>query len=68
LHRNGSARYVLGNVKIDQGRLGEAYELHRVALACWRDKSYGHDHHKTGDATHKLGWHLARMGHHEEAL
>jgi hypothetical protein len=59
--------YILGNVRISQKRLDDAYDLHQRALYCWKG-TYGDDHHKTGDAYHKFGWHLTRIGRHEEAL
>ena len=65
--RTGSALYVLGNVRITQGRLEDVYDLHKKALACWT-VTYGEDHHKTGDASHKFGWHLARRGEYMQAL
>ncbi len=58
--RIGHQKYVLGNVRIDQGRLPEAFDLHQSALACWRN-TLGEEHHKTGDAWHKMGWHFARL-------
>ncbi|EFR04153.1 SesB protein [Nannizzia gypsea CBS 118893] len=56
----GHMKYVLGNVRIDQNRLDEAFELHKSALKCWRQTQ--EQHHKTGDAWHKVGWHYARLG------
>jgi len=58
--------YVLGNVRISQNELDEAYSLHKRALITWR-KTYGEEHHKTGDAWHKKAWHEARLGKLEEA-
>ncbi|KAM5452137.1 hypothetical protein MaudCBS49596_003491 [Microsporum audouinii] len=56
----GHMKYVLGNVRIDQNRLDEAFELHKSALECWRQTQ--EQHHKTGDAWHKVGCHYARIG------
>ncbi|TPX18479.1 uncharacterized protein E0L32_011592 [Thyridium curvatum] len=54
----GHMKYVLGNVRLDQQRFDEAFELHTDALDCWR-KTQPY-HHKTGDACHKVGWHHTR--------
>jgi TolA-binding protein len=62
----GHMLYVLGNVRISQKRLDEAYSLHKRTINCWL-KTYGEEHHKTGDAWHKLGWHEARLRNFEEA-
>jgi hypothetical protein len=56
----GSMLYVLGNVRVSQMRMSEAYDLHNRALDNWR-KTYGEAHHKTGDAFHKRAWHEARL-------
>jgi len=56
----GHMKYVLGNVRIDHARLDEAFDLQQSALACWR-KTLGEEHHKTGDAWHKMGWHFMRL-------
>lgn len=58
--------YCLGNVRIDQSRLDEAFNLHLCAVKLWK-ATFG-DHHKLGDAYHKLGWHLARKGDHAAAV
>ncbi|KAK2741130.1 hypothetical protein FQN57_005731 [Myotisia sp. PD_48] len=63
----GHAFYVLGNLRIDQGRPDEAYELHTKAFQNW-EKTLGTEHHKTADAYHKLGWHLSRKGDHLSAM
>ncbi|RWA09517.1 hypothetical protein EKO27_g5578 [Xylaria grammica] len=62
----GHMNYILGNVRISQGRIDEAFGSHQIALACWR-KVMGENHHKTGDAWHKSGWHLCRQGKLEES-
>lgn len=54
----GHAWYWFGNVRIGQNRLDEAFNMHLRAVKLWK-VTYG-DHHRTGDAYHKLGWHLAR--------
>ena len=59
--------YVLGNVRISQGRLPDAFDLHKRALKNWC-VTYGKDHHKTGDAFYKVAWHLLRTGKLNEAL
>lgn len=77
--RIGHMRYVLGNVRISQSALTdpesvrdsqsaleEAHILHQKALKCWR-VVMGEYHHKTGDAWHKNGWHLARKGQFQDA-
>lgn len=56
----GHMLYVLGNVRISQNQLEEAYSLHERALNNWL-KTSGEEHHKTGDAWHKKGWHEARL-------
>ncbi|KAF2685916.1 TPR-like protein, partial [Lentithecium fluviatile CBS 122367] len=56
----GHMLYVLGNVRISQNQLNEAYSIHKRALKNWR-VTYGDEHHKTGDAWHKKGWHEARL-------
>lgn len=62
----GHMKYVLGNVRIDQGRMDDAFTLHKSARDCWL-VTFGKEHHKTGDAWHKVGWHLCRMERWEEA-
>jgi hypothetical protein len=63
-------RYVLGNVRISQSRLDsvnrarllqEAFSLHEATLDIWL-QTLEKEHHKTGDAYHKLGWHHLRQG------
>jgi Tetratricopeptide repeat len=65
--RAGHAMYVLGNVRIREGALDEAFALHRRSLKCF-EATYGLSHHKTGNARLKVAWHLARVGEYEEAL
>jgi len=65
--RTGSALYVLGNVRISQNRLDDAFDLHKRALQCWI-KTYGKEHHKTGDAYHKVGWHFMQSEKYIDAL
>lgn len=62
----GHAMYILGNIRIGQDRLVEAYQLHERALTCWK-QTYG-VHHKTGDANYKLAWHLAYRKEWDKAL
>ncbi|KAF1955680.1 TPR-like protein [Byssothecium circinans] len=62
----GHMLYCLGNVRISQNRENEAYALHQRSLDCWL-KTYGPEHHKTGDALHKRGWHEARLGNLDKA-
>ncbi|KAI0469332.1 hypothetical protein F4859DRAFT_523125 [Xylaria cf. heliscus] len=62
----GHMNYVLGNVYIAQQREAEGFNCHKLALACWR-KTMGEDHHKTGDAWHKLGCHFYRQRHFGDA-
>lgn len=59
-------KYVLGNVRIGQNRLEDAFELHKSSLACWKI-TMGEQHHKTGDCYHKVGWHYARLGQWDDA-
>ncbi|EPE09075.1 pfs domain-containing protein [Ophiostoma piceae UAMH 11346] len=53
---SGHQKYILGNVRMRQGRLEEAFLLHQSALDNW-GITKGVKHHKTGDAWHKIGWH-----------
>ncbi|KAJ5414876.1 hypothetical protein N7509_000210 [Penicillium cosmopolitanum] len=62
----GHAFYVLGNIRVGQGLLDEAYELHLKTVRNW-EVTFGTAHHKTADAYHKIGWHLSRMGEDEKA-
>ncbi|KAL8833577.1 MAG: hypothetical protein Q9170_004192 [Blastenia crenularia] len=62
----GHMLYVLGNIYISQKRLDEANTLHKRALKCWIH-TFGEEHHKTGDAWHKRGWHKARRQKFEKA-
>lgn len=65
--RPGHAFNVLGNVRILQGRVSEAFEHHQNTVDIWL-QTYGDEHHKTGDGFHKLGWHFARLGRYDEAV
>ncbi|KAK1833470.1 hypothetical protein QBC39DRAFT_346112 [Podospora conica] len=65
-HIIGHMKYVLGNVRISQNRLDEAFELHKGSLACWKI-TLGEHHHKVGDCYHKVGWHHARLSQWNEA-
>jgi len=62
----GHSLNVLGNVRIGQDRLDEAFELHKRALVCW-NSTYG-VHHKTGDLNYKIAWHHAMRRQWTEAL
>ncbi|KAF3286803.1 hypothetical protein TWF970_008642 [Orbilia oligospora] len=63
---SGHAKYVLGNIRISQGKYDEARELHMSTVKNFK-AVLGDDHHKTGDAYHKAGWHFDRIGEYEEA-
>lgn len=66
-YRPGHAFFVLGNVSISQNKLDNAFSLHSKALDNWKS-TLQEQHHKTADAMHKYGWHLARVGKHHEAM
>ncbi|KAF3211181.1 hypothetical protein TWF106_010319 [Orbilia oligospora] len=63
---SGQAKYVLGNIRISQGKYDEAFELHMSTVKNFK-AVLGDDDHKTGDAYHKAGWHFDRIGNYEEA-
>ncbi|KAF3193139.1 hypothetical protein TWF225_010984 [Orbilia oligospora] len=63
---SGHAKYILGNIRISQGKYDEAFELHMSTVKNFK-AVLGDDHHKTGDAYHKAGWHFDRIGNYEEA-
>jgi len=54
-----AALYILGNIKIAQGKLDEALQLHQEALRT-REKTLG-DHYQTAASFHKIGAILQAM-------
>ncbi|KAI1362814.1 hypothetical protein F5Y08DRAFT_354917 [Xylaria arbuscula] len=75
------AMYSLGNILIGfasqltldgfkekaEAKFSEAMELHGKVLHLWTI-TLGARHHKTADATHKVGWHLHRINEYDKAL
>jgi tetratricopeptide (TPR) repeat protein len=55
-----SALYILGNIKVAQGKLDEALQLHQEALKT-REKTLG-DHYQTAASFHKTGDILQAIG------
>lgn len=57
----------LGNVRIDQGRWDDAFNLHRRAWE-FQLQTWGETYFETGVSCYKMGCHYERMGQHQVAL
>lgn len=66
LRRNFSLR-VLGNVRLSQGRYGDAFTIHKRAFE-GQVLTFGDNHFETGVLCHRMGCHYERMGEIETSM
>ncbi|KXX76299.1 putative UDP-N-acetylglucosamine--peptide N-acetylglucosaminyltransferase SEC [Madurella mycetomatis] len=66
-HRVARFLSALGNLRVLQGRLDEAYQEHSKALGLYID-TVGLTNQRTAEARHKMAEHLIRLGRYDEAI
>ncbi|KAJ8133200.1 hypothetical protein O1611_g417 [Lasiodiplodia mahajangana] len=66
-YRTARFRSALGNLRILQGRLDEAYQEHTRALQLYID-TVGRTNQRTAEARHKVAEHFIRMQRYDEAI
>ncbi|KAI0858271.1 hypothetical protein F4860DRAFT_486771 [Xylaria cubensis] len=66
-HRSARFRSALGNLRVLQDRLDEAYQEHSKALQLYID-TVGWTNQRTAEARHKVAEHLIRMQRYDEAI
>lgn len=66
IFRTGKLCLGYGNVRSDQGRLDESFELHKRCVAQYK-ATLGPFHHRTADGSVRLSDHYVRLGRYDEA-
>lgn len=57
----------MGNIRVSQGRFGEAFNFHNRALLQYH-ATIGDNHHRTADLCYKMAEHWLRLGQIDNAM